>query len=504
MSQSDTAAERPQIPDAKPQPAGEPRPATLVERTLANLSVAWRDVAASAARTVGLSVPEAPGDDTRTLRRLMRECLEARGGEVSARGRAAELGRRYLELDLAGRRQFLDILAREFAHDRDRIEAAIGAYQQAADDEARLSAEARLRRALVPPRVKLLTQFNALPDGVKFLVDLRAELLGIVGDDPYLRRLELDLAELLTSWFDVGFLDLQQITWHSSAALLEKLIAYEAVHEIRDWNDLRNRLDSDRRCFALFHPRMPEEPLAFVEVALTRNLAGQVQRLLDEQAPHDDPASADTAIFYSITNTQRGLRGISFGEYLIKQVVTHLSHELPQIGTYATLSPVPGFRVWLDRAPAGLFEALMDDEERQALTKLSGQKDPRAAIQVLLARSEWPQDDAVSKALEGPLKRLCARYFLERRDDGQPLDPVARFHLKNGARLERLNWLGDTSAKGLRQSAGIMVNYRYALSEIEANHEAYIRENKIALSNEVRGLLKSWKDPDGTPLRRKM
>jgi malonyl-CoA decarboxylase len=168
------------------------------------------------------------------------------------------------------------------------------------------------------------------------------------------------------------------------------------------------------------------------------------------------------------------------------------------------LSPVPGFRLWLDRAPAGLFAALLEEDERQALTKLSGQKDPRAAIQVLLARPEWPQDDAVAKALEGPLKRLAARYFLERRDDGQPLDPVARFHLKNGARLERLNWLGDTSPKGLRQSAGIMVNYRYALTEIEANHEAYMQESKIVLSNEVRGLLKAWKDPDGTPLRRKM
>jgi len=487
--------------EAESDEAGEREP-TLVERTLANLAVAWRDVAAGAARSVGISMPEASDTDARTLRRLMRECLEARGGEVSARARAAELGRRYLNLNDSGRRTFFHILAHDFASDRERIERAIASVQAAEDDSHRLSAEAQLRRALVPPRVKLLTQFNALPEGVKFLVDLRAEVLSVAAEDPYLRELERDLSDLLTSWFDVGFLDLQRITWHSPAALLEKLIAYEAVHEIRDWGDLRNRLDSDRRCFALFHPRMPEEPLAFVEVALTQEMAGSVQRLLDETAPQDDPASAKTAIFYSISNTQKGLRGISFGEYLIKQVVGHLSGELPQIETYATLSPVPGFRVWLDRAPAGLLEAMLEDDERKGLVKLSGQQSPRAALQVLLARPDWPEDDAVVGVLEAPLKRLAARYFLERRENGTPLDAVARFHLKNGARLERINWLGDVSPKGLRQSAGIMVNYRYVLDEIEANHEAYMQERRVALGSEVQRLLKGWKDPDGTPLRR--
>ncbi|MBK1697894.1 malonyl-CoA decarboxylase [Rhodovibrio salinarum] len=474
----------------------------LVERTLANLSVAWRDVAAGAARTVGLSVPESAPDDSRALRRLMHECLEARGGEVSARGRAAELGRRYLELDADGRRRFLKLLAHEFACDPDRVAEAIGQVQAAVDDDHRLVAEAALRRVLVPPRVKILTQFNALPDGVKFLVDLRADLLQARGDDPYMRQLEGDLRELLTSWFDVGFLDLQQITWHSPAALLEKLIAYEAVHEIRDWNDLRNRLDSDRRCFALFHPRMPDEPLAFVEVALTAEMAASVQRLLDESAPEDDPKDAKAAIFYSITNTQRGLQGISFGEYLIKQVVNHLSHELPQIETFATLSPLPGFRTWLDTAPEATLDALVEDGERKTLTRLSGQDSCRAALQVLLARSEWPDDSSVAGALQGPLRRLAARYLLARRDNGAPIDPVARFHLKNGARLERINWLGDISAKGLRQAAGVMVNYRYDLDDIEANHEAYMRESRVVLGSDVQRLLKGWKDHDGKPLRR--
>ena len=483
-------------------PDNEERAATLVERTLANLSIAWRDVAAGAARTVGLSVPEAAPDDSRALRRLMRECLEARGGEVSARGRAAELGRRYLEMDSDGRLRFLQILAWEFACDPGRVSEAIGQVQAAVDDDRRLAAEADLRRALVPPRVKILTQFNALPDGVKFLVDLRAELLQLIGDDAYMRQLEGDLRELLTSWFDIGFLDLQRITWHSPAALLEKLIAYEAVHEIRDWADLRNRLDSDRRCFALFHPRMPDEPLAFVEVALTGEMAGSVQRLLDESAPEDDPGDAKAAIFYSITNTQRGLQGISFGEYLIKQVVTHLSHELPQIETFATLSPLPGFRKWLDTVAGETIDALVEDGERKALARLSGQDDTRAAFQVLLARANWPDDPAVAGALQGPLRRLAARYLLARRDNGAPIDPVARFHLKNGARLERINWLGDVSAKGLRQAAGIMVNYCYDLDDIEANHEAYMQAGRIVLGNDAQRLLKGWKDPDGKPLRR--
>lgn len=481
---------------------GSERASGLVERTLSNLSVAWRDVAAGAARTVGLSVPEAAPDDSRALRRLMTECLEARGGEVSARGRAAELGRRYLVLDTEGRRRFLQILAHDFACDPERVSQAIGQVQAAIDDDRRLAAEAGLRRALVPPRVKILTQFNALPDGVKFLVDLRAELLHASGDDPYMRQLEGDLRELLTSWFDIGFLDLQQITWHSPAALLEKLIAYEAVHEIRDWNDLRNRLDSDRRCFALFHPRMPDEPLAFVEVALTGEMAASVQRLLDESAPEDDPKDAKAAIFYSITNTQRGLQGISFGEYLIKQVVNHLSHELPQIETFATLSPLPGFRTWLDTTAEETIDALVEDAERKALLRLSGQESPRAAFRVLLARANWPDDPAVAGALQGPLRRLAARYLLARRENGAPVDPVARFHLKNGARLERINWLGDVSSKGLRQAAGVMVNYCYDLDDIEANHEAYIQESRIVLGNDAQRLIKGWKDADGRQLRR--
>lgn len=483
------------------------RESTILGRTLSNLSSAWRDVATSAARSVGWTVPAGQESDTRTLRRLMQECLEARGGEVSARARAAELGRRYLHLDDAGKRRFLRLLADEFACGGDRVTQAIQRYQRASDLRERLDAESHLRQVLVPPRVRLLTQFNALPDGTKFLVDMRADLLPLTEGDPSLQHLEQDMRDLLTSWFDVGFIDLQEITWHSSAALLEKLIAYEAVHEIRDWADLRNRLDSDRRCYALFHPRMVEEPLAFVEVALTDEMAGTIQALLDEAAPSDDPAEAETAIFYSISNTQQGLRGISFGDYLIKQVVARLNHDLPNIEIFATLSPIPRFRTWLEGVERDELTALTSEAERQAIVKLAGgrgagREDLRSALRSLLDRPDWPQDDAVSEALREPLMRLCGRYLLTRRGDGQPIDPVARFHLKNGARLERINWLGDTSAKGLRQSAGMMVNYRYIVDHIEQNHESYMRENRVVLGSDAKSLLRGWKTPEGTPLRK--
>src|SRR3546814_469458 len=335
---------------------------TLVGRTLTNLASAWRDIAQSAARTVGLA--KAPAEASpESLERLMRDCLEARGGEVSARMRAAALGRIYLEQDAEGRQRFLTVLAREFSVSANAVDEAVAHYQAAASDTERLKAESRLRRTLQPPRLRLLTQFNALPEGVKFLVDLRADLLALRGDDPYLQGLDNDLRELLLSWFDTGFLDLRAIDWNSPASLLEKLVAYEAVHQITSWQDMRNRLDSDRRCYALFHPRMPEEPLAFVEVALVQGIAGSVQALLDQQAPQMDPRQADTAIFYSISNTQKGLKQISFGDYLIKRVVQTLSREFPRLKIFATLSPIPGFRRWLAALPEPELAAAFTPED---------------------------------------------------------------------------------------------------------------------------------------------
>ena len=269
------------------------------------------------------------------------------------------------------------------------------------------------------------------------------------------------------------------------------------MHEIRSWDDLRRRVQSDRQLFALFHPRMPDEPLAFVEVALVKGIARNVQALLDEQAPPVDPKDADTAIFYSISNTQAGLRGISFGEFLIKRVVQRLAGELPRIKTFATLSPVPGFRAWLDRCSLDPIKQCFSEAERGGVRALGGSDDPHAALTAILDRDDWSADPVIVKALAAPMQCLCARYVLERRDDGQPIDSVARFHLRNGARLEHINWLADTSANGLRGAAGLMVNYRYILDDMEKNHEAYMKDGRIAMSAEVRSLTRALGDGNG-------
>jgi malonyl-CoA decarboxylase len=462
---------------------------TVLDRTLNNLRTAWRDIAESARSAIGAPFrPELSGDDSERLREQMRNCLEGRGGEVSARARAAELGRTYLALNATGRARFLRVLAESFDIDRATVDAACIALA-GAPDSARRRAERALRQTLEAPRIKLLTQFNALPEGVKFLVDMRAELLALSRDDAVLASLEQDLKSLLAGWFDIGFLELRRITWEASAALLEKLIVYEAVHEIRGWTDLKNRLEADRRCFAFFHPRMPDEPLIFVEVALTRGIADSIHPLLDENAPISDPANADTAIFYSISNCQKGLAGISFGNFLIKRVVDSLAAELPRLKTFATLSPSPGFRPWLDEHLAADEDAMLTSAEERAIRTLPGPP-AEGGLRAALAMPGWHDDEAVLRVLREPLLRLCARYLmLEKTATGRVRDPVAHFHLSNGARLERLNWAADLSPKGLQQSAGMMINYLYRLSEIEANHETYTDEGRVSASPQLRALL---------------
>ncbi len=457
--------------------------------TLSQLSGAWRDIAQTAARSVGLSSSDS-SVKTKNIKKMMDECLNGPGGDVSARMRTADLGRTYLDLDLDGKRVFLKTLAEDFCANDDLIKSTINEYQTAKDEAERIIAAYHLRQASAPDRLKLLMQFNALPNGVKFLVDIRDDLLKIKGKDPYLNALDRDLQQLLNSWFDTGFLDLVEMNWHTSAALLEKLIAYEAVHEIDSWEDLRNRLDSDRRCYALFHPRMPDEPLAFVEVALVKGLAKNVQALLDVEAPLGNPRNADTAIFYSITNTQTGLRGISFGEHLIKQVVQHLSHEMPWIKTYATLSPVPGFRAWLADLDASFYEDAVTSDEMERLKAKTGADVAKTAIFLCFQDQNWYEDKELSELLRGPLSRLCVAYFHEKDHKGRALDPVARFHLKNGAQLNQINWLGDTSEKGISQASGIMVNYRYDLADIEKNHERFMNDGSVVMSSQVRSYLK--------------
>jgi len=451
----------------------------LLDRAIRRITDAWRDMAAAVAPTEDESIPA-----------QMRACLAARGGEVSARNRAAKLGEAYLAADAAGRHDFLRHMA-GFDAEPDAIAQASARLAETDDAAGRAAATAALRRALEPSRLRLLTQFTTIPDGIKFLVDLRAELLAVRDGDAALAGLEADLRTLLAAWFDIGFLDLQRIDWHAPAALLEKLIGYEAVHEIRGWRDLKNRLDSDRRCYAFFHPRMPHEPLIFVEVALVQGLAGSVQALLDEDAPVLDAKEADTAIFYSISNCQRGLAGISFGNFLIKRVVELLGAEFRNLRAFATLSPVPGFRRWLDEANAKDAPDLLRDGEAAGLrAAVPDAASGASALAVLLARQGWVSDAAVAKQLEPILLRLCAHYLLHEGRGKRAADPVAHFHLSNGARIERLCPLADVSDKGVKESAALMVNYLYDPAVIEQCHEDYAGEGKRRAAPAIRRLLK--------------
>jgi malonyl-CoA decarboxylase len=452
----------------------------LLDRAIRRITGVWRDMASSVV-----------GEGDETLEAQMQACLAGRGGEVSARNRAAKLAQTYLTQDDAGRELFLRTLA-GFDSDPDAVAAAYAEVQAAQDVAERATAKAALRHALEPPRLKLLTQFTSIPDGRKFLVDLRGSLLKLRGTDKLLAALDADLRGLLAAWFDIGFLELQRIDWNSPAALLEKLVDYEAVHAIRSWRDLKNRLDSDRRCYAFFHPRMPGEPLIFVEVALVKGLAGSVQGLLDEKAPVQDPSQADTAIFYSISNCQAGLAGISFGNFLIKRVVEELSTEFRNLKTFATLSPIPGFRRWLDPLLAKDEPKLLSDEESALLVAAFPAETACLALSGIIAKRHWWRDAALRKAAEPVLTRLSARFLIIEANGKRAKDPVAHFHLSNGARVERLNMAGDTSDKGAKESATFMVNYLYDPGKIEDWHEDYAGEGKRNASTAVRKLARGW------------
>ena len=428
--------------------------------------------------------PHLPDGDVQKLRDKIKACLEARGGEVSARTRAAELGEAYLVLNPKGRRRFLELLANEYDVDNAAVEAAIEQRRDSQGADQRQEATLHLRRLLEAPRTRLLRQFNELQEGVKFLVDLRAELMPWAREAPELKALDQDVFALLASWFDVGFLDLQQITWKTPAAVLEKLIEYEAVHAIRSWGDLKKRLGDDRCCYAFFHPRMPDEPLIFVEVALVNGISATIHELLDEKAPVGNPRKADTAIFYSISNCQKGLAGVSFGNFLIKRVVRDLTARMPNLKNFSTLSPIPGFVKWLQ---TGARDLQLSEREARIIELV--QPDGKEAGLAEIIKNGDSQTEADSRILQPALLRLCARYLMTAKKDRQALDRVAHFHLTNGARIERINWAADLSDKGLQQSAGLMVNYLYKLPEIEKNHESYSGHGGIAVSSGVRKLL---------------
>lgn len=461
-------------------------------RALLTARSAWEKIATDNGSGPSITAtPDLSDQDKITLIQHMQACLDRRGGEVSARKRAASLGRLYMSLNETGRRRFLTILATEFDTNPDTVNAAVDALAQAEDGEARFNAEQSLRTALQAPRVYLLTQFNALPEGINFLVDMREELITWAKEDTVLRGLESDLKSLLASWFDVGFLELKQITWEAPAALLEKLFIYEAVHEIKGWDDLKNRLASDRRCFAFFHPRMPDEPLIFVWVALVKGIADNVQVLLDPDAPLGDPETADCAIFYSISNAQAGLSAINFGNFLIKRVVDDLSKELPNLNTFATLSPVPGFRRWLDRGVTKGELNILSEEQASAALAASPANSPEEAVNEILSRHKWYEDSELVAAIKDPLQQLCAHYLINgKHSSGTALNSVAHFHLNNGAIIAQIDWLADTSERGISQSGGLMINYLYKLKTIDSNHESYRAGEALIASTRVKNLLK--------------
>jgi len=401
------------------------------------------------------------------------ETLLSRRGEATGVALASSLLAGYAAAADDDQFAFLDALAEKFGPDLGELDAAIEAFRDGASPET----AGELLRAAEPRRQELIRRLNHAPGGTAALVKMREQVLAQLKAHPRLRHVDDDFVHLFTSWFNRGFLVLQRIDWTTPANILEKIIRYEQVHAIQNWDDLRARLaPPDRRCYGFFHPRLVDEPLIFVEVALTLDNPAAIAPLLDLDRAPIAAAAATTAVFYSISNTQQGLAGISFGNFLIKQVVEEIKRELPNVQTFVTLSPVPGFAKWLKLERGNAESALLDASARTALE--------------VLDTPDWFEDADTAEHIRPILLAMAAAYFLQAKNPrGQPLDPVARFHLGNGAWLERLNFLGDRSPNGMRQSHGLMVNYLYALGDIEANHEAFFERGQIAAASAVRKLV---------------
>jgi malonyl-CoA decarboxylase len=406
---------------------------------------------------------------------LIEQCEELLSGRGEASGvaLAQDILARYAELTTGPRIAFFETLATTFGADRAEIDHAIAAWRQSPSDET----AAELHAASEPRRLELFRRLNLAPGGTAALVRMREQLLDAMDHRDELSVIDNDFVHLFSSWFNRGFLVLRRIDWSTSAAILEKIIRYEAVHEISDWADLRRRIDPpDRRCYAFFHPALVDEPLIFVEVALTREIPAAIAPILSDKREPVDPQRATTAVFYSITNCQRGLAGVTFGHFLIKQVVEEVSREMSRVGAFVTLSPAPNFAEWLKRERANTGSAALDDDDREALAALD--------------KDGWWRSPEIAEQIREPFLRAAAWYYMRARNGrGLPVDAVARFHLGNGARLERLDWLADTSERALKQSYGLMVNYLYDLDYIERNHEAFAQQRAIVAASAVSRLI---------------
>ena len=411
----------------------------------------------------------------RRLEPLLTSCrqLVSERGQANVYALALEVIDGYRQLPAAQREGFFAALATEFAPQPDAVLAAATRYAQSPDADAL----ATLTQVVEPPRQELLRRINRAPGGTAMLLAMRCDLLALRKNQPELAAVDADFLHLLSSWFNPGFLRLEQVDWNSSAALLEKIIHHEAVHEISGWNDLRRRLQPDRRCYAFFHPQLGDEPLIFVEVALVDQMADAIAPLLETPPDAQLASKATTAVFYSISNCQPGLRGVSLGNFLIKKVAGQLRRELPQLKTFCTLSPVPGFARWLSHAA----DTETDTEWRAALQRVKVWRQSRAGA--------TPDDlIAMPKGLREDLTALGAHFLVNASHDRLG-DPVARFHLDNGARLERVNFAADLSRKGIRESLGLMVNYLYDIGSVETRHQQFV-DNKVSHSSAVKRLLK--------------
>ncbi|HEY1362211.1 MAG TPA: malonyl-CoA decarboxylase [Xanthobacteraceae bacterium] len=417
---------------------------------------------------------EAAAQRSASLVQLCEELLSGRG-EASGVALARDILARYGTLKTGARIAFFEALASRFGPERAGLTAATTAWLASPSDQA----AARVHRASEPRRLELFRRLNLAPGGTAALVRMREQLLDAMNHREDLAVVDQDFLHLLSSWFNRGFLVLRKIDWSTPASLLEKIIRYEAVHAIRDWNDLRARIDTpDRRCYAFFHPALIDEPLIFVEVALTRDIPEAIDPILSVNREAVELERATTAVFYSISNCQRGLAGVSFGHFLIKQVVEEASRELPRLSTFVTLSPVQRFAEWLKRERAAEASLALTEEDRAVLAALD--------------RPDWWREEAVAESLREPLLRAAAWYYLRARTpQGTPIDSVARFHLGNGARLEQLNFLADRSERALRDAHGLMVNYLYDLEDIERNHEAYAQHRTVVATPSITRLVKA-------------
>ena len=401
---------------------------------------------------------EAPSSD---LLSKCRQLLHHRG-EASGLALASEVIEDYQGLDDANRMRFFKALASDFDADHTAVIAAARRFED--DQNAHHLAE--LAKSVEAPRVKLFRRMNMAPDATRILVKMRGALLEALPEHPQLQKVEADLKHQFVSWFNRGFLELRVIDWNSPAAVLERIIAYESVHAIQGWDDLRSRLGDQRMCFAFFHPAMPDDPLVFVEVALTPGIPTAIAPLINKTAEPAEQKDLDTVVFYSISNCHPGLAGVSFGNFLIKQVVEEIGKRYPKAKRYVTLSPIPGFCQWLAKQES---PAELDVQELRSLAKVEGAD---------TTDSRWESTIA-----------LCAQYLVTKSANGLAMDPVARFHLGNGASLHAIHWAADLSDKGIEQSIGLMVNYLYDLGSIEENHDAYFDQGKVATSRAVARLL---------------